>query len=468
MNFHKDDYVVEKLTLAEETISFRAFRNRVYVDRPVSREFHQMNIFTPEAYYQGERINGYDIHTAPIFMPNMVGGYMPGGLGEPGYGAWEGNDKPNTIFRALQHGYVVAVPAVRGRVQKDEAGGYIGKAPACIVDYKAAVRYLRFFANEVPGDTEKMITNGTSAGGALSSLMGAAGNHSDYEPYLWEIGAAKARDDIFAASCYCPITNLEHGDMAYEWQFSGIYDYHRMHMQMEEGGRPVFVPEDGEMSPLQIKVSGELAKLFPEYVNSLRLKDKNGKVLVLDRNGNDSFKEHMENLVLKSAQKAMDAGIDISDKRWLERKDGKAVRMDWRAYVKEITRMKTAPAFDSLSLDSPENDLFGNRNLNLRHFTEYSKQNSLENGELAEDIVVKMMNPMHYIDDKEAVKAPHWRIRHGAWDRDTSSAISAMLALKLENAGLDVDYHLPWNMPHAGDYDLEELFAWIDEISKPA
>lgn len=222
------------------------------------------------------------------------------------------------------------------------------------------------------------------------------------------------------------------------------------------------------MSPLQIKVSGELAKLFPEYVNSLRLKDKNGKVLVLDRDGNDSFKEHMKNLILKSAQKAMDAGIDISDKRWLERKDGKAVRMDWHAYVKEITRMKTAPAFDSLSLDSPENDLFGNRNLNLRHFTEYSKQNSLKNGELAEDIVVKMMNPMHYIDDKEAVKAPHWRIRHGAWDRDTSSAISAMLALKLENAGLDVDYHLPWNMPHAGDYDLEELFAWIDEISKPA
>lgn len=35
------------------------------------------------------------------------------------------------------------------------------------------------------------------------------------------LGAAPAKDDIFAVSAYCPITNLEHSDRAYEWQFSG-------------------------------------------------------------------------------------------------------------------------------------------------------------------------------------------------------------------------------------------------------
>ena len=30
--------------------------------------------------------------------------------------------------------------------------------------------------------------------------------------------------------------------------------------------------------------------------------------------------------------------------------------------------------------------------------------------------------------------------------------------------GCEVDYHSPWNTPHAGDYDLDELFAWIDGI----
>ena len=62
--------------------------------------------------------------------------------------------------------------------------------------------------------------------------------------------------------------------------------------------------------------------------------------------------------------------------------------------------------------------------------------------------------------------AKHWRIRHGAADRDTSFAIPAMLAMKLEGAGCNVDFRMPWGVPHSGDYDLDELFAWIDKICK--
>ena len=336
MKFDKENYTVEKYTFQHETIEFRAYRNRVYVDKPVSEEFQRMNVFAPEGYFRGESINGYTIDTAPIFMPNQVGGYMPGKLDEPRCTLWKNQEVPNSIFRALQHGYVVAAPAIRGRVQQNETGEYIGKAPACVVDYKAAVRYLRHFAGELPGDVEKIITNGTSAGGALSSLMGATGNHSDYESYLEKIGAADERDNIFAASCYCPIINLEHADMAHEWQFLGVNDYYRMHMQMDEGGRPSFTPEDGMMSEQQIRVSEELAKQFPEYLNSLVLKEKNGNILELDKDGNGSFKEYMKRVVLKSAQKAMDAGIDLSDKKWLEIKDKKAVGMNWYEYVKDI------------------------------------------------------------------------------------------------------------------------------------
>lgn len=368
------------------------------------------------------------------------------------------------MFRALQNGYVVVTPAIRGRVLQNKEGKYVGKAPACVVDYKAAVRYLRHFAKDLPGDVEKIITNGTSAGGALSSLMGATGNHPDYEEYLSEIGAAKERDDIFAASCYCPIINLDNADMAYEWQFLDVNRYHRSKMVMDEGGRPTFTPIDDDMSELQIKTSKELAKMFPAYVNALKLIDENGSILELDEAGNGSFKEYMKQIVIKSAKQAMEAGIDVSDKDWLTIRDGQVTDMDWHEYAKDITRMKIAPAFDALSMDSPENDLFGNETTNLRHFTEYAKVNSLCGGELAEDIIVKMLNPMNYVEDEKATKTQHWRIRHGECDRDTSLAISAMLALKLKEQNCEVDYHSPWNVPHSGDYDLGELFAWIDEI----
>lgn len=464
MNFNKEDYTVETITLGEESIAVRAFRNRIYVDKPIDREFQQMHIFAPEIFYQGGEINGYTLLTAPVFMPNTVGGYMPGGLEEPGFANWQDGKKPNTIFRALQHGYVVAVPAIRGRVLKGEDGAYTGKAPACIVDYKAAVRYLHHFANELPGDENKIITNGTSAGGALSSLMGACGNHPDYEPYLQEIGAVGTDDSVFAASCYCPITNLEHADMAYEWQFNGIYDYHRMHMRMEEGGRPAFTPEDGRMTEQQIKVSKEEAEMFPSYVNLLDLQDEQGRRLLLDEQGEGSFKEYVKGIVAASAQKALEQGMDLSDKKWLIIEDGRVGGVDWKGYAEDITRMKTAPAFDALGMDSPENDLFGSRHVNVRHFTQYSMEHSFAQGAMAETEEIKRMNPMNYIEDEKARTAVYWRIRHGERDRDTSLAISAILTLKLRSIGCEVDYHVPWNLPHAGDYDLEELFSWIDGI----
>ena len=83
---------------------------------------------------------------------------------------------------------------------------------------------------------------------------------------------------------------------------------------------------------------------------------------------------------------------------------------------------------------------------------------------MADASILRLMNPMNYIGSKEATVAPHWRIRHGAKDRDTSLAIPALLARKLQNAGYDVDFAAPWGKGHAGDYDLTELFDWADHI----
>ncbi|MGN0205526.1 MAG: subtype B tannase [Coprococcus sp.] len=463
MKFDSNQYTVEELTVDGETIRFRAFRDLVYVEHPVNVEFQKMNLYVPEIYYEGASINGYNLKTAPVFMPNLVGGYMPGIIQEPGCNGF-GSEGANAVFRALQHGYVVAAPAIRGRTQRDEKGGFTGKAPACIIDYKAAVRYLHFFSEELPGDEDKIITNGTSAGGALSALMGATGNHPDYDPYLNALGAVDAGDEIFAASCYCPITNLEHADMAYEWQFKDVYDYHRMHMQMEEGGRPSFSAEDGRMTDNQIQASIDEAASFTEYVNGLHLTDENGVLLSLDEAGEGTFKKYIEQIVLASAQRAIEKGIDIKDKKWLTIVEDRAVEMDFNGYVRDITRMKTAPAFDALTMDSPENSLFGRDDEDCCHFTEYSHEHSECGGSMAEKSVVKVMNPMNYIGNQNAMTAKYWRIRHGECDRDTSLAISAILAAKLRNTGCCVDYHAPWDTPHSGDYDLEELFAWIDDI----
>ena len=74
------------------------------------------------------------------------------------------------------------------------------------------------------------------------------------------------------------------------------------------------------------------------------------------------------------------------------------------------------------------------------------------------------MNPMNYIGDSKATVARYWYIRHGALDCDTSFPIPVNLATKLINHGKQVDFALPWNRNHSGDYNLDDLFRWIHSI----
>ena len=144
--------------------------------------------------------------------------------------------------------------------------------------------------------------------------------------------------------------------------------------------------------------------------------------------------------------------------------DGEEGFANFAELVKYRTRLKAAPAFDSVSANSWDNEVFGTKEVLGRHFSQFAYEHSSVEGQLAEAEQVKMMNPMYYVDDVKAEKAKHFRIRHGSVDRDTSLAISNLFAAKLRNAGIDTSLEHPWEIPHAGDYDLDELFAWIDEI----
>ncbi len=493
--FDSKNFVTEKGETGGKTITYRAYKNVVYVSKPVDTKYQSMNIFIPEAYFQGKTVNGYNKDTAPIFMPNNVGGYMPATPGTAKMERPEGipgmpegmkkpeGDKPadmpkdmldmktmpsrpNTILEALARGYVIAAPGIRGRSLKDSKGNYYGKAPAFIVDYKAAVRYLRFNDKLMPGTAEHIISNGTSAGGALSVLIGATGNSTDYDKYLNEIGAADAEDDIYAVSAYCPITNLDNADAAYEWLFNSSKTFKKM----ARGGMIDFRTKREEVADTltaqQIEISNKLKALFPAYINSLNLQDKDGDELTLDKDGNGSFKDYVMSYVIASAQKALDNGSDLSNIPWLTIKNGSVETIDFDKYIQSITRMKTPSAFDGLDLSTGENDEFGTATVSAQHFTKFGMNNSTTSGTMADAKIIKMLNPMNYIDNDDATPAKHWRIRHGTIDRDTSLAIPLILATKLKNCGYDVDVALPWNTPHSGDYDLNELFNWIDGLCK--
>ncbi|MBQ9655777.1 MAG: alpha/beta hydrolase [Prevotella sp.] len=469
-------------------VNYTAYEGMLFVTNVEDSAYQTINVYVPDGATQ----------QIPIFLRTYVGGYMASAASKPQAGDATG--------RALKEGYVVAIPGSRGRnstviaAKTDKKTGikkgqtiYTGRAPKAILDLKAAIRYLRHFDKEMLGDAEKIITDGTSAGGAMSSLMGATGNNPAYEPLLKAMGAANERDDVFASVCFCPITDLDHADMAYEWLYNGT--------DSRQQGNPDV-----------LAVSNELKSQFAAYVNGLRLKTPDGTLLTAD-----NYLDFIKHEIIRAAQIAKNAGADIPDSigfvfnqeagfgappvnggmtggmkpqgnkkpdggmppmmmpRGGSKKAGEyIIDLDMQKYLNYVVStqpLKTAPAFDTKGVceqnASGENEEFGDQTGSSVNFTEYG---AAKNGTMLTDAIrenVRLLNPMYFIGEEETDVAPHWYIRHGARDRDTSFPIPLNLALKLQNAGKDVNYLLAWNRPHSGDYALDELFQWIRDITSP-
>ena len=476
LTFDINNYESMTGTVDNKEIKYRAFEYIPYVSNPIDIDQQYINIYIPEEYFNNSTVNGYNTQTAPIFMPNNVGGYMPS---QPMAPKVE-NNKPNSALYALSRGYVVASPATRGRTNKASDGNFIGKAPAVIVDLQAATAYLHANDATMPGNAKRIITNGTSAGGAVSLLQGATGNTSDYQPYLQALGAATASTDVYASSAYAPITNLDAADMAYEWSYNGITSFNKVTMgqgelpQANVGGAPAPMQRSVQRVNLtnnDVAYSDLLKSHFPDYVNNLQLRDRTGVILKLDKKGNGTFKQYVKSFIIDAANKAKSNGADLSRYSFLllDKNTGLVKDIDWDAYNSFTSRSKVPGAFDSRSNDSGENSLFGTSTSDTNHFTITAALHDTtpNNDVYVENAkIVTMMNPMNYLGSPSATNAKYYRIRYGTSDSNTSVAIPLIVGTRAQNLGYSVDMATPFGVDHAGDYDLQDLFNWMDSIVK--
>jgi len=423
-------------------VDYTGYENIYYVSEVEDSTHQSMNIYVPDGATQ----------TTPILFRTYFGGYMACSAARPQAGDATG--------RALAEGYVVVIPGCRGRTDRYEKLFSDG-ATASICDLKAAIRYLRHFDSVIPGDSEKIITDGASAGGAASALLGATGNHPNYTERLSGMGAADERDDVFASVCYCPIIDLDHSGMAYEWFYGGTASRKAL-------------PEEKK------KESSFLANSYPAYFDSLNLTKPDGSPLL-----SDNLLEYISGLLVKSAQKAKDAGADLPDGIGISFSEGPHARFTPpvnggpapttaerqpvrpRQSGEYVTNIDLEAYLDYVESTEP---LKGVPDLDYSWMDGSTEQclAAIEHFELTEDLRsrIKVMNPLYFISDPLAQKAPHWYVRHGARDRDTSFPVPVILERKLSAEGLDVDFAFAWNRPHSGDYALGELFEWIEEITR--
>ena len=229
-----------------------------YCADPADASYETLAVFVPGAYmnavdngdgtYSCElndsgKVNGYTAFTAPIVMP----------INTPGYSAQNALTEYTDVSSYMDAGFVYVHAGCRGR----DAG-----APAGVTDLKAAIRYIRYCDVFLPGDVESIFTFGMSGGGAQSAIIGSTGDSSLYDAYLAEIGAVEGySDSVLGAMCWCPITNLDSADEAYEWMMGST----RTDLSEEEQA-----------------VSDALAEAFADYINEAGLQDEEGNVLTLE------------------------------------------------------------------------------------------------------------------------------------------------------------------------------------------
>ena len=229
-----------------------------YCENPADENYETLGIFVPAAYMNAKdngdgtftckinsqvAVKGYTADSAPIVIP----------VNTPGYSAMEApTDYVADSVSYTSAGFIYVAAGCRGR----DAG-----APAGVTDLKAAIRYIRYNDGVIPGDVDRVFSFGMSGGGAQSALLGATGDSEDYEPYLTAIGAVSGVSDAVTGSmCWCPITELDYADEAYEWNLGNTRT---------------------DLTEQEQTLSNGMAEAFATYINELGLKDASGNELTL-------------------------------------------------------------------------------------------------------------------------------------------------------------------------------------------
>lgn len=453
-----------------------------YCSNPANKSYEQMGIYVPAAYMNATAnsdgttytctinttatVNGYAATTAPIVIPVNTGGYAA-------QSAPTGSSSSVASF--TNAGLVYLWPGCRGK----EAG-----APTGVTDLKAAVRYFRYLQTEqtaVPGNTNCIFSFGHSGGGAQSSLLGVSGNSPLYDDYLNAIGAnTNYKDDICGSMCWCPITNLDEADGAYEWN-----------MGLTRSG----------LSTADANISKGLASSFAAYINDIGLKNpNNGETLTLTSTDNGyyqsgSYYEYIMGVIndavsrYNSYNSASVASYSTTDATALN-----------TFCASNKTATKGLGAFDGYaSMSNPENVLFGLSGT-AGHFDSYlaelvnkyassyysSFTSALDNTNVdgvGKDVHTRLMmyTPLYYLIDnntyyngggsRSSTVAPYWRIRTGIKQGDTSLSTETDLALALKNYNgvKDVDFETIWGLAHTQaedegtSYATSNFINWVEK-----
>lgn len=480
-----------------------------YCRYPADETYEKLAVFVPEKYMDCKR-NIEMKYTCQQNPKNFAGifnaKYAPMiiNIDSLGYKAVPALTEYTSAKAYTDEGIIYVHAGFRGR----EHG-----APLGVTDLKAAIRYLKRNQGNIPGNTDRIFVTGLGDGGGMAVILGASGDSAIYRPYLQEIGAIQGRvdDSVFGVGVWCPITNLDTANEAYEWNFGQTR---------------------ANMTDEQKKLSDAMAKSYAQYINRAGFMNGRNGALTLQQ-GDDgvyqsgTYYDYVQRVIETSFSKFFKItrfpyvthayeekemyqqlsgkkmsgedlapaddemrtgaislfepeGSYLTNDRYLTALNSPTPWATYDANIKsiEITnvkdfmiRMKPATkaigAFDSLHRVQSENLLFGTGDGQGVHFDQYTAKimekteysNEFKNDLKKQDKLgrtvsqrMDMYNPLYflmpsYAGFRTSKVAPYWRIRSGINQGDAPLTTEINLFLALNN------------YPNIRDIDFETIWG---------
>ena len=171
----------------------RTVSNVTYIPSSTN-PLHKLDLYTP------------DISKSAVGYPLLV--YVHGGGFRGGDKAAAGNSL-RAALSGLDKGYMVA--AVNYRLAGTD------KAPAQVVDVKAAIRYLRTNAMKYGYSPDRIALYGVSAGASIAATVAVSGDSSLFDAEVNTLGAVEASDNIAAALLFYGLYNFNTVEAQKKW-----------------------------------------------------------------------------------------------------------------------------------------------------------------------------------------------------------------------------------------------------------
>ena len=223
-------------------------------------------VIDDEAEIISENGQVYTAATAPVIL----------NTGAAGYG-----NATNTLASSAYaaQGYINVACGNRGKqdAYTDETGDtvYTGDAPSCLVDQKAAARFVKYniLLGNLPGSVDYWVSTGGSGGGAHAVMFAATSNHPDFYDYQIEVGAVgvyrnedgsyattvtidgqevELSDGAWGCVAYSAITPLYEADMALAFEYTLNEDF-------------------SYNTDFQKALAGALSEIYMTYINDQAL-----------------------------------------------------------------------------------------------------------------------------------------------------------------------------------------------------